>query len=79
MDIVSIIFVAGMVISILAICVTFLLLKVIDKRCTHTWETTKIIDVYDTYDEQHTSKKPIYHKAFLRCSKCGDVKCNILR
>jgi len=49
-------------------CVTFIIVKIIDRRCKHEWEAVREFPV-----QGDNSEIPIAYLYVLRCKKCGDI------
>ena len=55
-------------------CVTFIIAKIIDRRCKHEWETIQELPVQECDNGNIT----IAYLYVLRCKKCGDIsQCQV--
>lgn len=52
----------------LAWAITSIIIKLIERRCKHEWESVQELPVYDD-----AGGSPIAYLYVLRCKKCGDI------
>ena len=51
-------------------CVTFIIAKIIDRRCKHEWEIVHRVAVWEhNYDQM-----PVKFQYVMRCKHCGMIK-----
>lgn len=60
------------IICLLIIAVTIIAWKWMSTRCNHEWEIIKTVHV-------DTSGFNDYDRIYLRCKKCGTVKCKEMK
>lgn len=63
---------ATVVIFLVIICVTVLISDWVEKLCKHEWELIEKVRV-DTHGFND------FDRIYLRCKKCGKVKCKDMR
>lgn len=60
------------IIALIIIAGTILAIMLIQRACNHEWETIKIVRVdTDGYCD--------YDRIYLRCTKCGKLKCKKMK
>ena len=51
-------------------CVTFIIAKIIDRRCKHEWEIVDRVAVWHhSYDQM-----PVKYQYVMRCKHCGTIR-----
>ena len=58
------------IIALLIIAGTIIAIMLIQRACKHEWKIFKTVRVY-------TVCSPDYDRIYLRCKKCGKVKCEL--
>lgn len=60
------------IIALMIIAVTILAIMLIQRACKHEWKIFKTVYVNAVYS-------PDYYRIYLRCKKCGKVKCKNMK
>ena len=60
------------IIALIIIAGTLLAIMLIQRACKHEWKIFKTVRVY-------TVCSPDYDRIYLRCKKCGKLKCKKMK
>lgn len=60
------------IIALIIIAGTILAILLIQRACKHEWKIFKTVYVNAVYS-------PDYYRIYLRCKKCGKVKCKNMK
>lgn len=60
------------IIALIIIAGTILTILLIQRACKHEWKIFKTVYVNAVYS-------PDYYRIYLRCKKCGKVKCKNMK
>lgn len=60
------------IIALIIIAGTILAIMLIQRACKHEWKIFKTVYVNAVYS-------PDYYRIYLRCKKCGKVKCKNMK
>ena len=60
------------IIALLIIAGTIIAIMLIQRACKHEWKIFKTVYVNAVYS-------PDYYRIYLRCKKCGKVKCKNMK